>query len=252
MVVSASSCSRRSRGTKASASRWAIPAVGSSSSRSRGRASTMEARSTTRRVPVESWAMWWRRNRSIPNERMTSSAASRLIRSDRAGPRHLEGGGQDAHRPAGILGQPQHLFHAELGEEPAVLEGAHHAEGRALLGQVLDQALAVQPDRAGLGRHQPRDDVEHGGLARAVGPDQPDDGARARRTESAPSTACTPPKATRHPFHSSRAGPAVTPPSGPLNWPPRWPTGDRRSGGSGCPGAGRLATAAEAAARCPG
>ena len=82
-MVSANSWRRLNSGTNASASRWAMPAVGSSNKSRRGRASTIEARSTTRLVPVDSSAIWWRRNRSIPNEPITWATASRLDRSDR-------------------------------------------------------------------------------------------------------------------------------------------------------------------------
>ena len=41
----------------------------------------MEARSTTRRVPVDSSEVWWCRNRSSPNEAITRSTDWRLRRS---------------------------------------------------------------------------------------------------------------------------------------------------------------------------
>ena len=81
--MSAIWCSRRSSGMKASASRWAMPAVGSSSRSSRGSAKTMDARSTTRRVPVESSDVRWCRKRSSPNAPMTWSTAARFCFSDR-------------------------------------------------------------------------------------------------------------------------------------------------------------------------
>ena len=51
---SRSSRMRRTRGANASASRWATPAVGSSSSSSRGSVATCAARSQMRRIPVDS------------------------------------------------------------------------------------------------------------------------------------------------------------------------------------------------------
>ena len=60
-----------------------MPAVGSSRSSSRGLASTTEARSTTRRVPVDSSAVRWWRNRSSPKAAITRFTASSLRRSVR-------------------------------------------------------------------------------------------------------------------------------------------------------------------------
>ena len=67
----------------ASASRWAMPAVGSSRRSSRGWARTMEARSTTRRVPVDSSDVRWWRKRSSPKAAITWSTAASLRRSAR-------------------------------------------------------------------------------------------------------------------------------------------------------------------------
>ena len=58
----------------------------------------------------------------------------------------------------------------------------------------------VEPDLAGLGRHRAADQVEDGGLAGAVGPDQRRDRALGT-VNDAPSTARTPPKLLLEPLH---------------------------------------------------
>ena len=131
MVEPVTSWSWRSSGTNASASRWAMPAVGSSSSSSRGRASTTEARSTTRRVPVESCAMRWWRKRSRPNAPITSSTARCLSRSTPSGPGHLQRGRDHADGLAGVAGEQQRVLDGQGGIERAVLEGADHARARS-------------------------------------------------------------------------------------------------------------------------
>ena len=201
----------------------------------------MEARSTTRLVPVESWEIWWRRKRSIPNER--DHLVGRLALGPLGPPAQGIWRVEDSTptgRPASWVNQ-QHLLHAELGEEPAVLEGAHDPEGGPLLGQVLDQALAVEPHRAGLGGHQPRDHVEHGGLARPVGPDQPDDGTGLGRQVGAVDRL----HAAEGHRHALQVEPGRAPraaglaPDGRLTLPPRWPpaptAGSGRPGGGGVP-----------------
>ena len=169
----------RSRGTNASASRWAMPAVGSSSRSRRGRASTIEARSTTRRVPVDSC------DHPVPAESVDPERTDDLVHLPPAwsvrtgGPTASAGWPRPRPPGAGRRGREQHVLHGQLGEEPAVLERPDDAHGGPLLGQVPVQRLAVQrapsPARE---RHQTRDHVEQRRLARPVGSDQPDDGAR--------------------------------------------------------------------------
>ena len=148
IVVSATWWMRWSSGMKASASRWAMPAVGSSSSSSLGLASTMEARSTTRRVPVESSAVRWSWKRPSPKASMTWSTASRLARSARRAQgscRVVES--TDTSRFASSQSIST-SYDRQLGVEPAVLERTDHADPRPLLGHVLRQVDPVELHRA--------------------------------------------------------------------------------------------------------
>ena len=61
------------------------------------------------------------------------------------------------HLGPGVLAEQEHVEHGELRVEPAVLERAHHADAEPLLGQVLAQVHAVDPDAARPeGRPDPR------------------------------------------------------------------------------------------------
>ena len=83
--------------------------------------------------------------------------------------------------------------HGDLEDRPDVVGDGHAAEHRGLLRQVADaelgaavhrqpgHVLAVDGDRAGIGRHQPGDGVEAGGLAGAVRPEQRRDLAAPQR-----------------------------------------------------------------------
>jgi hypothetical protein len=125
-----SSRRRRSSGTSASASRWAIPDDGSSSRITVGRWATWQARSTTRRVPVDNS----RTNElAVPLEahepdevvdhasrpaprRRTPSAAAWLRRA------------HSCCRPT-VRAPPPTSRHGELGEEAGILERAAQAAG---------------------------------------------------------------------------------------------------------------------------
>ena len=137
-----------SSGMNASASRWAMPAVGSSSRRSRGPASTIDARSTTRRVPVERCPVRWWRNRSRPNEAMARSTVWRLSRSARRAHGSCRVVDRTLTRCAGVLAQHERVLHRELGVEAAVLERTDDAERAPFLGDVVGQVLAVERQRA--------------------------------------------------------------------------------------------------------
>ena len=59
-----------------------------------------------------------------------------------------------------------------------MLEGAHHPAGLHLVRVQAEQLLALVADRAAVRAQEAGDQVEHGGLARAVRADQPGDEAR--------------------------------------------------------------------------
>ena len=186
-----------------------MPAVGSSSSSSRGRASTMEARSTTRRVPVDSSAVRWSRNRSSPNERDHLVDRLALARARIAGPR-ASAGWRTARPPA--AGRPrsdqQHVLHRELGEQPAVLERPDHARRRPA------PRAGTRPGSSPSSRTEPglrRDQLPEMAssmvvLPEPLGPISPTM-APGSADRSTPSTAWTPPKDTSSSSTSSRAGP---------------------------------------------
>ena len=128
----------------ASASRWAIPAVGSSRSSRRGSDSTIEARSTTLLVPVESWLVRWFRKRSRPNDEMTRSTAARFTLSAFLAHGRLESRRHHVGAVPGVLADEQGVFDGQLRIEPAVLERADDPEMGALLRQVVDDVLVVE------------------------------------------------------------------------------------------------------------
>ncbi len=70
------------------------------------------------------------------------------------------------------------LEHRELGEAARHLEGAHQPAPADRIGRPAGDLFAGEADRAGIRRHQAGDDVEQGGLARAVGSYEPGDAAR--------------------------------------------------------------------------
>ena len=113
---------------KASASRWAMPAVGSSSSSRRG-----SGQDDRRQVDHPAGA-GGEVGGEVVAEPLEPERADHLVDGPTlgplgaAGPRQLQGGGQDADRPAGVLAEQERVLHRELGEEPAVLERPHHAE----------------------------------------------------------------------------------------------------------------------------
>ena len=165
----------------ASASRWAIPAVGSSSRSRRGAARMMEARSTTRRVPVESSAVRWWRKRSSPKAPMTSIDRRQLPLLGPSGPGQPQCRRHHGHLVLDVFAEHQDVEHRQLREEATVLERADDPDALAFLGKVLGQVRSIESHCAVVGRDQAGHHVECGGLPRPVGADQTDDGARLRR-----------------------------------------------------------------------
>src|SRR5690606_34586084 len=65
--------------------------------------------------------------------------------------------------------------HRHVPERSHVLEGLDHAGATDAVRRHAGERYAVEDDRAGVGPDQPGDLVEDGGLAGAIGTDQPDD-----------------------------------------------------------------------------
>ena len=65
--------------------------------------------------------------------------------------------------------------HAQRAEHLRVLERARDAAARDRVRREIEQALAGERHAAGIRPVEPGEDVEDGGLAGAVGPDQPED-----------------------------------------------------------------------------
>ena len=111
----------------------------------------------------------------MPNERIASSTATSLPRSARRAHGICS---VEASTPTGRVASwvsRSTSSTVSCGEETAILEGAHDPERDPLLGQVLDEALAVEPHRPCVRAHQSRHHVEQGGLSRTVGADQAHD-----------------------------------------------------------------------------
>ena len=67
------------------------------------------------------------------------------------------------------------LADGELAEDGLLLRQVAHAEARALIHRLVGGVVAVEEDLAAVRPHEADDHVERGGLARAVGAEQPDD-----------------------------------------------------------------------------
>ena len=73
----------------------------------------------------------------------------------------------------------QHVLHQRhVGEEPQILEGAGDAALDDHVGRETGHILAGEPHLAAIGLDEAGDQVEEGGLAGAVRPDNADDRAR--------------------------------------------------------------------------
>jgi hypothetical protein len=89
-------------------------------------------------------------------------------------PRQVKRRRQHTRGPSNVFRDEQHLFDAELGVQAAVLERAHEAAPRALLGKLTGEVFAVEADLATRALDLPRDCVEQRGLAGTVRPDETD------------------------------------------------------------------------------
>jgi len=83
-----------------------------------------------------------------------------------SGRRHLRPPRQGAH--------PHVVEHGEVGERAGDLEGAGQAEAADRVRLEPDEGVAVEPDLTVVGREKAGEQVERGGLAGAVGADEPE------------------------------------------------------------------------------
>ena len=76
-------------------------------------------------------------------------------------------------------GPAQHdvLARGHAGEDAHELEGPGHPRATHPERWRMEELAAVEPDGPGLGGDLAGDEIEHRGLARAIGPDEADDGA---------------------------------------------------------------------------
>ena len=152
------------------------PAIGSSSITSvgstiRARAISSSLRCPPDSVPAYSSRMWASLNRS--NSASARSRISRSWRAPQAPDQRLEEPLPD------LVGRPEHhvVEDREAGQRLGQLEGSHHAlAGRPVGADALD-VLALERPGPGVGPVEPGEQVEQGGLAGAVGPDEGGDRA---------------------------------------------------------------------------
>src|SRR5262249_13036181 len=97
-----------------------------------------------------------------------------LLTRDARGPNPV---GQDPLADLTLGREQQILQHRHLAEGTRDLEGPAEPAADAMLGAQLLETSAVQQDAPGARALRSGDEVEHGRLAGAVGPDQPDDAA---------------------------------------------------------------------------
>ncbi len=168
---------RRSSGASASVSRWAMPLDGSSSSTTVGRWATTQARSTTRREPVDSSRANLVRNDPRPISSISSSTRRRALLLGVERRREVQGGAE------GVAHLDRSARATTAMRSSTVRAGQSRASwndrpspwrGPAVGAQVGDVA-AGQLDPPVVGGGEARDQVEQGRLAGAVGPDDPDD-----------------------------------------------------------------------------
>ena len=225
---------RSSSGTSASDSRCAMPLDGSSSRTTVGRWATTQARSTTRRDPVDSSRTNFERKAPRPSRSMSSSTRSRIFSSEsKAAGRWsaaLSGSRTSIHRSSATAivsstvsaGQRR----ASWNERPSPRR-ARRCAGSLVMSTPPSSS---RPPSAGV---KPGDDVEQGGLAGAVGADDAEDLAGRDRD--------------RHVVDRPDAAEAAAEPVGGERRPGRGRAGDAGSGCSVSMVAASAATIAAAA-----
>ena len=148
------------------------PEVGSSSRMMRGRPISTVANSSSLRWPNESVPAGASASRVRPKSSSTSSARAavrrRHVRAKQRAPRLQDGGGHV-------------LDHGQVQEYAGLLEGAAQPHPVERGGVGPPDRAAGKCDRAAVRGQVTGDQVEQGGLARAVGADQRGDGALRHR-----------------------------------------------------------------------
>ena len=177
-----SSRSRSNTGANASTSRWAMPLEGSSSSTTVGRWATRQARSTMRRVPVDSSRMNELRYSAEVHQfdqLVDPSCGALLVVEHRREPQR--GGDHAALRGPALQRNRDALRNGHLGEQSSVLEAAAEAAAGSRRGRGAADVVAVEHDPSAVGGDVTADQIEQRGLAGAVRADHPDDLALAHR-----------------------------------------------------------------------
>ena len=118
---------------------------------------------------------------SSPTKRSSACARSRVSRSSRAVAPPGSSAPMKAGARAHVAADHDVLDHAQLAEQPDVLKRPGDAAAGDRVGRAAGDLGAVEADRPAVGPVQPRDDVEGGRLARAVGTDEGVDVAAAHR-----------------------------------------------------------------------
>ena len=199
LVTCTSSCSRRSQRRSSFRTLASSAPNGSSSSSTLGFTASARASATRWRWPPESSD--GRRLRQHVELHQAQQVHDRLAdlrlgRPDRAGPDP---------QPEGDV-----LEHAHVPEQRVVLE---HEPDLALAHRLIGRVLAVEADRAAVGRLQPGDDAQQRGLARPGRAEQRHQLAArhvevhvvaARRSRRTPCSGCGPRCSCRDPFRSCR------------------------------------------------
>ena len=207
-----SSCTRSSSGPSASVSFCATPAGRFVEQEDAGVLGRMHARSTMRRVPVD----------SSPGELLAEGAQTHEIdqfvdalRSDQlrfVRRRQVQGGGHHVLRlDVPLEGHGDRLGHGQRRVEAGVLERAAEAVGGPLVGRPVGDLVVAQEHLAPVDRQEARDAVEQRRLARPVGADEAED-LPWRSCRSTSSTARMPPKrfvTSTHSRHRRVVGVAV-------------------------------------------
>ncbi len=151
--------------TRATSS-WPMPWVGSSSNISSGSVASVVAISSARLRPYGSETVWrWQRPQVDLVEQVQRAPVHRL-QHPLAAPELERHPGRPLQRDADVF------QHREVREHRRDLVGAHDAAAGDVLGRLARDVDAVEQDASACRRQELRQQVEAGGLARAVGADQ--------------------------------------------------------------------------------
>ena len=255
MLQPVSNLIRWSSGPSSSVSRWATPDDGSSSRSTFGSVPSTQARSTRRRVPVDSSRTNLSRNGA--EVRAASMSRSTRLRSLRLGLAHVRAGAGRpergaAHREVAVEGDERcSPRRVSAGNRRASWnERWSPSRARSSGAEVGDVVAEQRGSRPSSGVDEAGDEVEQRRLAGAVRADEPEDLALARATRSTPSSGVTPPKRLARRRATSSTTSASSLASGALARAARAAPPSRRRRRRGTPSAGcRCAAAARRSGR---